>query len=56
VVPFTHKSWDNWNELYTEIIKKARIIKESGITDVLRVANGGYVPAPDSLKTNTNQE
>lgn len=44
MVPLLHRSWDNWNRFYTEIIRNARIIKESGISDILRVANGRFVP------------
>ena len=40
LVSLLHKSWDNWNRFYNEIIKNARIIKESGIYDTLRIVNG----------------
>lgn len=56
MVPFTHKSWDNWDKVYDTIIKNARIIRDSGITDVLRVANGGFVVVPDSSNINTIKE
>lgn len=56
LVPLLHKSWDNWSEFYNEIIKNARIIKESGIADALRVVNGGFITAMDSLNTNPLSE
>ena len=56
LVPLLHKSWDNWNRFYNEIMRNARIIKESGISDLLRVANGGFAPAPDFFTINTDKE
>lgn len=43
LVPLLHKSWDNWNRFYNEIIRNARIIKESGILNYRKVANGGFI-------------
>lgn len=40
LVPLLHKSWDNWNRFYNEIMRNARIIKESGIAKSIRIANG----------------
>ena len=56
MVPLLHKSWDNWNGFYNEIIKNARIIKESGISDILRVANGGFSHVADFSHSNTEKE
>ena len=43
LVPLLHKSWDNWNRFYNEIMRNARIIKESGILNYRKVANGGFI-------------
>ena len=43
LVPLLHKSWDNWNRFYNEIMRNARIIKESGILNYRKIANGGFI-------------
>jgi len=55
-VPQNIKSWDIWQRFYNEIIRIASIIKESGISDVLRVANGGFSHVPDFSNSNTDEE
>ncbi len=51
-----HKSWDSWGKFYDEIIQTAQIIKESGIYDILRVANGGICLTPYFSSPITDEE
>jgi hypothetical protein len=56
LAPLLRRSWDNWDGFYNTIIKNVRIIKESGIAAVLRVANGRFVYSADYPDTNTSKE
>lgn len=56
MVPLLHNSWDSWNEFYNTVIQNARIIKESGVLEFRRVANGGIIASAEIKDSNTNKE